>query len=116
LRLAVELPKSGALERLMASDVEIAYRTAAPGPSPRQRLIFGTVTFVLGMAWLGQMIWLVGFIIRSYPVPHPYEPLPFIGSLFRVIASGVFIAESVIVFPLYLIAVRAVYFRRERGS
>ena len=99
----------------MGNDIDIVYGAAASSPSKRRRQIFGAVTFVVGLAWLGQMIWLTGYIIRSYPVPHPYEPLPFIGSLFRLIASGVFIAESTVVLPLYLLAIRIIYRRREPG-
>jgi hypothetical protein len=90
----------------------MADRSLRAGPSAQTRSIFAAVTFVVGLAWLGQMIWLTGYIIRTYPVPHPYEPLPFIGSLFRVIASSVFAAESLIVVPLYVLSARLVYGRR----
>ena len=82
------------------------------GPSAQTRSIFAAVTFVVGLAWIGQMIWLTGYIIPNSPVPHPYEPLPFIGSLFRVIASALLAAESLFVVPLYVLSVRLVYGRR----
>ena len=82
------------------------------GPTPQRRQLFAATVFALGLAWIGQMMWLTAYIIRVWPVPHPYGPLPFIGSWFKLIASGVFAAETVIILPLYLLLARAMLGQR----